>query len=172
MYCRSPPQDGHIACCDQAPVSPINLLLKTHQAPMDRLGRVWTKLSATHRRPTLDLSDESDDEDLPSTKNAVFQMFREGSSSHHRSSGPNNSRKDATSSAMRDSLSPNLHNRLVSSSEKSQEDASPEKEPVPHHHRRKSAEAHANFNLYSKEDNMSASIHRNFVSTRKDFMSG
>ncbi|EYB99618.1 hypothetical protein Y032_0121g961 [Ancylostoma ceylanicum] len=55
---------------------------------MERLGRVWTRLSV--RRPTLPAvdptADDDDDDDLPDTKNAVFEMFSQSTASNHRKS--------------------------------------------------------------------------------------
>ncbi|KHJ93761.1 hypothetical protein OESDEN_06322 [Oesophagostomum dentatum] len=54
---------------------------------MERLGRVWTRLSV--RRPTLpavEPPDDDDDDDLPHTKNAVFEMFNESNAARHRQS--------------------------------------------------------------------------------------
>ncbi|VDM78869.1 unnamed protein product [Strongylus vulgaris] len=54
---------------------------------MERLGRVWTRLSV--RRPTLptvEPPEEDDDDELPHTKNAVFEMFSHSTASKHRQS--------------------------------------------------------------------------------------
>ncbi|KAK6051865.1 hypothetical protein COOONC_10630 [Cooperia oncophora] len=55
---------------------------------MERLGRVWTRLSV--RRPTLPAvephAEEDDDDDLPFTKNEVFEMFSRSKGSKHRKS--------------------------------------------------------------------------------------
>ncbi|KAJ1363905.1 hypothetical protein KIN20_023868 [Parelaphostrongylus tenuis] len=55
---------------------------------MERLGRVWTRLSVS--RPNLPLVEprnEADvDEDLPDTKNEVFEMFSHSSTPNHRKS--------------------------------------------------------------------------------------
>uniref|UniRef100_A0A0K0D295 CARMIL_C domain-containing protein n=1 Tax=Angiostrongylus cantonensis TaxID=6313 RepID=A0A0K0D295_ANGCA len=54
---------------------------------MERLGRVWTRLSVSRPNLPLDPRNEADvDEDLPGTKNEVFEMFSHSSASNHRKS--------------------------------------------------------------------------------------
>ncbi|CAJ0609390.1 unnamed protein product [Cylicocyclus nassatus] len=80
---------------------------------MERLGRVWTRLSV--RRPTLpavEPPEEDDDDDLPHTKNAVFAMFSESTSSKHRQSELSSPRERMDSdSGTRSSASPNRKTR-------------------------------------------------------------